>query len=71
MAQLVGLIVSEDESFRKPLGRLLRSGAVPVSVIDDRAPRDGAQPDLMVVDIRGDAPSALSSIERLRSSPRV
>ena len=25
MAQLVGLIVSEDESFRKPLGRLLRT----------------------------------------------
>ena len=35
MAQLVGLIVSEDESFKKPLGRLLRSGTVPVSVIDE------------------------------------
>lgn len=67
MAQLVGLIVSDDESFKKPLGRLLRSGAVPVSVIDEHAPRDGAQPDLMVVDIRGDAPSALASIERLRA----
>ena len=67
MAQLVGLIVSEDDSFKKPLGRLLRAGAVPVSVLDDGAPRDGVQPDLMVVDIRGDAPSALSSIERLRA----
>lgn len=66
MAQLVGLIVSDDEGFRKPLGRLLRTGAVPVSVIDE-IPRDGAQPDLMVVDIRGDALSALSSIERLRA----
>ena len=35
MAQLVGLIVSEDELFRKQMGRLLRSGAVPVSVVED------------------------------------
>jgi pilus assembly protein CpaE len=67
MAQLVGLIVSDDDSFKKPLGRLLRAGTVPVSVLDDGAPRDGVQPDLMVVDIRGDAPSALASIERLRA----
>jgi pilus assembly protein CpaE len=67
MAQLVGLIVSEDDSFKKPLGRLLRAGAVPVSVLDEGAPSNGVQPDLMVVDIRGDAPSALASIERLRA----
>jgi pilus assembly protein CpaE len=67
MAQLVGLIVSEDESFRKPLGRLLRAGTVPVSVLEDGDPREGVAPDLMVVDIRGDAPSALASIERLRA----
>lgn len=67
MAQLVGIIVSDDESFKKPLGRLLRAGAVPVSVLDDSTPKDGAQPDLMVVDIRGDAPSGLASIERLRA----
>jgi len=67
MAQLVGLIVSEDDSFKKPLGRLLRAGAVPVSVLEDGAPSNGVQPDLMVVDIRGDAPSALASIERLRA----
>jgi pilus assembly protein CpaE len=67
MAQLIGLIVSDDESFKKPLGRLLRAGTVPVSVLDDAAPREGVQPDLMVVDIRGDAPSALASIERLRA----
>lgn len=66
MAQLVGLIVSDDESFRKPLGRLLRAGTVPVSVLEDSAPA-AVQPDLMVVDIRGDAPSALASIERLRA----
>jgi pilus assembly protein CpaE len=66
MGQLVGLIVSDDESFRKPLGRLLRAGTVPVSVLEDSGP-GAVQPDLMVVDIRGDAPSALASIERLRA----
>ena len=69
MAQLVGLLVSEDEAFRKQIGRWLRSGPVPVGVIDDRAPRDGmTAPDLIVVDIRGDVSSALSSIERLRAA---
>jgi pilus assembly protein CpaE len=67
MAQLVGLIVSEDETFRKQIGRLLRSGAVPVSVVEDRALRDGVPPDLVIVDIRGDAPSAMAVVERLRA----
>ena len=72
MAQLVGLIVTEDDGFRKQIGRLLRAGAVPVSVIDDAAARsgllkDGTTPDVVIVDIRGDAPSAMASIERLRA----
>ena len=66
MAQLVGLIVSEDETFTKHFGRLLRAGAIPVSVMEDRAGRDGTQPDLIIVDARGDASSAMSTIERLR-----
>jgi pilus assembly protein CpaE len=68
MAQLVGLIVSGDEEFRKHVGRLLRSGPVPVSVIDDRVTRDGTPPDLVIVDIRGDASSAMAGIERLRAA---
>ncbi len=73
MAQLVGLIVSEDDGFRKHIGRLLRAGAVPVSVIDDAAARsgllkDGMTPDVVIVDIRSDAASAMASIERLRAS---
>ena len=67
MAQLVGLIVSEDDAFKKHIERLLRSGAIPVSVIDDRLPRDGTPPDLVIVDTRGDSSSAMSSIERLRA----
>jgi pilus assembly protein CpaE len=68
MAQLVGLVVSEDDAFRKQIGRLLRSGAVPVSVIDDRSMREGGlPPDMVVVDIRGDASSGMAHIERLRA----
>ena len=67
MAQLVGLIVSEDDAFKKQIGRLVRSGSVPVSLMDDRTVRDGTPPDIIIVDIRGDAPSAMAGIERLRA----
>jgi len=68
MAQLVGLIVSNDDGFKKHIERLLRSGAIPVSVMDDRPAREGAPPDLVIVDTRGDASSAMPGIERLRAS---
>ena len=68
MAQLVGFIVTEDDSFKTDIGRLLRSSAIPVSIIDDRVARDGTSPDLVIVDTRGDASSAMSTIERLRAS---
>ncbi len=67
MAQLVGLIFSEDEAFKKHFGRLLRAGAIPVSVLDERAIRDSTPPDLVIVDTRGDASSSMASIERLRA----
>jgi pilus assembly protein CpaE len=68
MAQLVGLIVSEDEAFRKHFGRLLRAGAIPVSVIEGSAGRESAAPpDLIIVDARGDASAAMAGIERLRA----
>ena len=51
MAQLVGLIVSEDEPFRKQVGQLLRSGTIPVSVLSDRQMREGTSPDFIIVDI--------------------
>ena len=68
MAQLVGLIVSEDDAFKKHFGRLLRAGAIPVSVVEDRAARDATPPDLVIVDTRGDASASMGSIERLRAS---
>jgi pilus assembly protein CpaE len=68
MAQLVGLIVTEDETFKKHMGRLLRAGAIPVSVMDDRAARDATPPDVVIVDARGDASSAMANIERQRAA---
>jgi pilus assembly protein CpaE len=68
MAQLAGLILTEDEEFKKHVARQLRSGAIPVSVIDDRIARDGTAPDVVIVDARGDATSAMSHIERVRAA---
>ena len=67
MAQLVGLVVSEDDAFKKHFGRLLRAGAIPVSVLDDRLARDGTPPDMVIVDARGDSLSSTATIERLRA----
>ena len=39
MAQIVSFFVTEDEEFKKHIGRLLRSGAIPVSVLDAAARR--------------------------------
>jgi pilus assembly protein CpaE len=68
MAQLVGLVVSHDDEFKKQLGRMLRAGAIPVSIVDERVARDATTIDLILVDIRGDASSAMASIERLRGA---
>ncbi len=68
MAQLAGLIVSHDEEFKKQLGRTLRSGAIPVSLVDERIARDMSATDLIIVDIRGEVSSAMASIERLRAA---
>jgi pilus assembly protein CpaE len=68
MAQLVGLVVTDDEAFKHHIGRSLRSGATPVSIADERLVRDGAPPDLAIIDARTDTPSAMSAIERLRAA---
>ena len=71
MAQLVALIVSHDEPFKKQVNRLLRSGTVPVSIVDDRTMREGMAFDVIVVDIRGEAASALAHIECVTVSSHV
>jgi hypothetical protein len=67
MAQLVGLIVSADEAFTTQIGRLLRSGAIPVGIIDDRLARDNVALDLVIVDTRRCRPS--SGCARPRRTP--
>jgi pilus assembly protein CpaE len=66
MAQLNGLIVSEDEDFLSGIARRLRSGAVSVRLIDEHAAREGAAPDVVIVDLRSSVSAALPAIEQLR-----
>ncbi|HXG88817.1 MAG TPA: AAA family ATPase [Vicinamibacterales bacterium] len=66
MAQLLALVVSHDEEFRRHAGRLFRSSTVPVAVTDEDA-RTPTAPDLVLVDIRDDAASGLATIERIRA----
>jgi pilus assembly protein CpaE len=68
MAQLVGLVVSNDEGFKKHVARMLRGAAVPISIVDNRASRDTTAPDIIIVDIRGDVAPAMSSVERFRAA---
>src|SRR5436190_908606 len=64
MAQLAGLIVSDDDGFRKQVGQQLRAGAVPISVIDGKTPRDGAGPRTLAVNCAVD-------VARLSKRPTV
>lgn len=66
MAQLAAQIISYDEEFRRRIGRLLRTGSVPVSVIDEM--REGTIADLAVIDIRQEVSSAMANIERLKAA---
>src|SRR6476646_3850697 len=68
MAQLVALVVTQDEGFRSEIGRLLRTGGVPVGLLEGRSAGEPSSPDLVVVDIRDDAASGMAAIERLRAS---
>jgi pilus assembly protein CpaE len=68
MAQLTAQIISQDEEFRGQAGRLLRSGPTPVSLVDERPAREGASPDLVIVDLRRDALLMMPTIERLRAA---
>ena len=68
MAQLAAQIVSPDEEFRRQLATLLRSGGLPIGVLEDRrSGLDAMPPDLALVDIRTDVSSGLADIERLRA----
>jgi pilus assembly protein CpaE len=66
MAQLNGLIVSDDQDFVIEIARRLRSGAVSVRPIDEHTAQS-TPPDVVVVDLRGGTSSAMPAIEKLRA----
>ena len=68
MAQLLTLVVSHDEQFRKQAERLLRSCPVPIGVLDEATQRGATSPDVVLVDIRHDATAGMASIERVRGA---
>jgi pilus assembly protein CpaE len=67
MAQLAAIIVTQDDGFKRELGRMLRSGGIPVGVLEDQRVQ-GHVPDLAVVDIRHDPASGMAAIERQRGA---
>src|SRR5262245_613188 len=66
MVRLSSVIVSDDNAFRSQLGALLRAAAFPVRVTDDRFPREGLSPDVVVVDGRAGTQSTMQTVERVR-----
>jgi pilus assembly protein CpaE len=69
MAQLVALVATQDEEFKKHISRMLRAGGgVPVSLVDERVARDFGSIDVCIVDTRGDPSAAMANIERLRGA---
>ena len=65
MAQLNGLIVSDDQDFVIAVSRRLRSGAVSVRPIDEHAAQS-SPPDVVIVDLRTAHAAAMPAIEKLR-----
>lgn len=66
MVRLTSVIVTDDSEFRTQLGGLLRLATVPVRVTDDRFPREGVAPDVVVVDGRNAVSTAMQTVERVR-----
>jgi pilus assembly protein CpaE len=66
MAQLAALLVTSDDEFRRDFGRLVRSGSVPIGIVEDARGPEQMEPDLAFVDIRADTAGGLGAIERLR-----
>lgn len=68
MVLLTAQILTEDDVFRTSTADLLRSGAVPVSVVGERPTEEAFHPDIAIVDGRYRQADALAAIERLRVS---
>jgi pilus assembly protein CpaE len=67
MAQLAALIVSQDDEFRRRVGRLLQAGGVPVGIVHGLQ-AESAGPDLAVVDLRLDEAAGMALVEQIRAA---
>jgi len=69
MAQLAALIITHEDEFRRQISNLIRAGGVPIGIVEEvRVGMGPTEPDLAVVDIRGDAAAGMAAIERLRAA---
>jgi pilus assembly protein CpaE len=68
MARLIASILSDDDALRQEMTRLLRDGATPVSVADERNGGAVAATELMIVDGRYNLGAAISAVERCRAA---
>jgi pilus assembly protein CpaE len=66
MAKLSVLPLIEDQDLRDAVVQAVRSGGVPIGIVEERATSPDV-PDLIVADIRGDNSPGLQSVERLRA----
>jgi pilus assembly protein CpaE len=66
MARLAGVILSDDDDFRRQVGAQLRASAIAVSVSTDTSVRDHHRSDVIIVDARGDVVRAMADIDRAR-----
>jgi len=66
MARLSGSILTEDAELKTQMTALLRGGAVPVTVTDERPSRGSVQ-DVVVVDCRFGLEKAIGQVEHVRS----
>ncbi len=66
MARLSGSILTEDAELKTQMTALLRGGAVPVTVTDERPSRGSVQ-DVVVVDGRFGLEKAIGLVEHVRS----
>jgi len=68
MARLSGTILTDDDLFRARIVEMMRSGPVPVNLVDERVAPGSAASDVIIVDGRHDPVDAVATIARLRPS---
>ncbi len=61
------MILSQDDAFHTKVGALLRSGPMPMSVVNEGPGNRKA--DLFIVDARSDVAGAMARVEALRADP--